>query len=176
MTVLPQRVAHSHGNTRDGGNARTQTCRSLLCGADAGSASGPKPPWRPQSRSGGKGRSGPDEDSLSPPPPPALRHRPKQGHVRRPAKVGQTQGTVASQERDKAAKVPQGCGEPQFFLVKHSPQGPPTANRQPPTAANRQPPTANRCQPPTANRQPLPTANRQPLPTASRQPPTATNH
>ena len=39
--------------------------------------------------------------------------------------------------------------------LNHSPQGPPTANRQPPIA-NRQPPTAaNRRQPPTANRQPL---------------------
>ena len=44
--------------------------------------------------------------------------------------------------------------------LEDSPQGPPTANRQPPPTANRQPP-------PTANRQPPPTANRQPPPTAN---------
>ena len=78
--------------------------------------------------------------------------------------------------------------KPDFFFGKDSPQGPPTANRQPPTAANRQPPpTANRRQPPTANRrQPPTTANRHQPPKANTQPhqlpianhqlpPTATN-
>ena len=68
--------------------------------------------------------------------------------------------------------------------LKDSPQGPPTANRQPPTVTNRQPPTAANRQPPTAanrqpptaaNRQPPPTANRQPPPTANRQPPPTAN-
>ena len=50
---------------------------------------------------------------------------------------------------------------PDFFFVKDSPRGPPTANlRQRPTATNRhQPPTAYRQPPPTTNRQP-PTTNR----------------
>ena len=57
---------------------------------------------------------------------------------------------------------PQGCPyEARLFVslrtaLKDSPQGPPTANRQPPTATNRQSPTAT-------NHQPPPTANRQPL-------------
>ena len=59
-------------------------------------------------------------------------------------------------------------------VLRDSPRGPPTANRQPPPTANRQPPTANRHQPPpTANRQPQTATHRQPPPTANHQPPTA---